>query len=213
MIPKSCRTSCSHARASSVSTPTSEKNKPVRDDFGQLIVDLLSSAYAQNKGPSMATGDKNPVDSPLTLEDRSTQYSPGCPFTYVWCRDSILYRLVLAYFTTHDDWASQRNITIMCRVIPHIMCSFPAITRQTQDTFPHSRNAFPALALSAHSCASSCSCVSPRFIAHLRILAHLRISPQFSAHHHRSIHPLSSQFLGASHSIYYYIWLCLALYD
>jgi hypothetical protein len=33
------------------------------------------------------------------------------------CRDSILYRLVLAYFTAHNDWASQHNITIMCRVM------------------------------------------------------------------------------------------------
>jgi len=47
------------------------------------------------------------------------------------CRDSILYRLVLAYFTAHDNWASQHNITIMCRAIPHIMRSFPAIMRQT----------------------------------------------------------------------------------
>jgi hypothetical protein len=29
------------------------------------------------------------------------------------CRDSILYRLVLAYFMAHDHWASQHNITIM----------------------------------------------------------------------------------------------------
>jgi len=159
------------------------------------------------------------------------------------CRDSILYRLVLAYFTAHNDWASQHNITIMCRAIPQIMCSFPAITRQTQDTFPHSCDAFPRIIVfycaSSHSCASSCfimhhcillcifafSCIfafhraSSRFIAHLRVslcifmfhcaslcsIMHLRISSQCSAHHRRSIHPLSSQFLGASHSIYYYI--------
>jgi len=185
---------------------------------------------------------------------------------------------------THDDWASQRNITIMCRVIPHIMRSFPAITCQTQDTFPHSRNAFLRSCLarilvhlrvspciftfhhassrsraSSHSHASSCSIVhlhvslrifvfhhaSSRSIAHLRVpsrifafhpassrsiahlcvlmhlrvlthlrvLVHLRVSSRFSAHHRRSIHPLSSQFLGASHSVYYYIWLCLASYD
>jgi len=79
------------------------------------------------------------------------------------CRDSILYRLVLAYFMAHDDWASQHNITIMCRVIPHIILSFPAIMRQTQDTFPHSRNAFLRLRL-------------VRILAHSRLIMHLRIS-------------------------------------
>jgi hypothetical protein len=189
------------------------------------------------------------------------------------CRDSILYRLVLAYFMAHDDWASPHNITIMCRAIPHIMRSFPAITHQTQDTFPHSHNAFPRSRLahilvhlrvpshifvshraSSHPIAHLCISLriftshhaSSHFTAHLRIpshffmfhhassrftthlhislhifafhhtssrfIAHLRIPSQFSAHHRRSIHPLSSQFLGASHSIYYYIWLCLASY-
>jgi len=68
---------------------------------------------------------------------------------------------------------------------------------------------------------------SLRSIAHLHVpsrifafhrasshsITHLRVSSRFSAHHCRSIHPLSSQFLGASHSIYYYICLCLASYD
>jgi hypothetical protein len=50
--------------------------------------------------------------------------SPSCAKIYmkidlhsayhlVQCRDSILYRLVEAYFTAHDHWASQHNITIM----------------------------------------------------------------------------------------------------
>jgi len=106
---------------------------------------------------------------------------------HTWCRDPILYRLILSYFIAHDDLASQHNITIMCRAIPHIMCSFPAIMCQTCDTFPHLRL--------------------------VCILMHLCISLHFIAHHCRSIHPLSSQFLGMSHSNYYYIWLCLALYD
>jgi len=89
------------------------------------------------------------------------------------CRDSILYRLVLAYFTAHDNWASQHNITIMCRVIPHIMRSFPAITRQTQDTFPHLRNAFPRLRIFAFHRASSCSRASSRSIVHLHIPSHI----------------------------------------
>jgi hypothetical protein len=151
----------------------------------------------------------------------SVYYPPS-----IRCRDSILYRLVLAYFTTHDDWASQCNITIMCRVIPHIMRSSPAITRQTQDTFLHSCNAFPCPCLArilAHLHVSLRIFVfhhaSSRSIAHLHVspcifafhrassrsIAHLRISSRFSAHHCRSIHPLSSQFLGASHSVYYYI--------
>jgi hypothetical protein len=52
------------------------------------------------------------------------------------CRDSILYRLVLAHFMAHDDWASWHNITIISRMILHIMCSFSAITRQTHNAFP-----------------------------------------------------------------------------
>jgi hypothetical protein len=130
------------------------------------------------------------------------------------CRDSILYRLVEAYFMAHDHWASQCNITIM------YPGHFPALAR-----------CIPALALSLHSCASLCftthlrvsPCIfafhhaSSRFTAHLRvpsrIFVHLRVSSRFSAHHRRSIHPLSSQFLGALHSIYYYIWLCLVSYN
>jgi len=104
----------------------------------------------------------------------------------------------------------------------------------TQDTFPHSRDAFPRsrlVCIVAHlrvlSCIFAFHRASSRFIAHLRVssrifafhrassrfIAHLRVSSRFSAHHCRSIHPLSSQFLGASHSIYYYIWLCLASYN
>jgi len=111
----------------------------------------------------------------------------------IQCRDSILYRLVLAYFTAHDHWASQHNITIMCRAIPHIMCSFLAITHQAQDTFLHSRDGFPRSHIFASHRASLC------------LIAHLCVSSRFSVHHRRSIHPLSSQFLGALHSIYYYI--------
>jgi hypothetical protein len=75
------------------------------------------------------------------------------------CRDSILYRLILGYFTAHDHWASQHNITVMCRTIPHIMHSFPAIMHQTHDTFPHSCNAFLCSCLVcvlAHLCVLSC---------------------------------------------------------
>jgi hypothetical protein len=126
----------------------------------------------------------------------------------------------------------------------------------TQDTFPHSRDAFPRsrlVCIVAHLCISphiftfhhassrsiahlrvpsrifafhrASSCIfafhraSSRFTAHLRVslrifafhrtsshsIAHIRVSSRFSAHHRRSIHPLSSQFLGASHSVYYYI--------
>jgi len=115
----------------------------------------------------------------------------------VRCRDSILYRLVLAYFTAHDDWASQHNITIMCRAIPHIMCSFPAIMRQTQDTFPRLRLAH----ILTHLCVLSCIFVfhhaSSRFIVHLHIslcifashpassclILHLHISSHIFAFH------------------------------
>jgi hypothetical protein len=101
------------------------------------------------------------------------------------CRDSILYRLVLAYFTAHDHWASQCNITIM------YSGHFPALAR-----------CIPALALSLHSCASS------RSIAHLRVpsriitfyrasshfsrifafLVHLRVSPRIFAFHCDLVH-------------------------
>jgi len=69
------------------------------------------------------------------------------------CRDSILYRLVLAYFTAHNHWASQHNITTM----------YPG----------H----FPALVLSSHSCASLRSIahlhVSPRIFAFHRDLVRI----------------------------------------
>jgi hypothetical protein len=99
------------------------------------------------------------------------------------CRDSILYRLVLAYFTAHDDWASQHNITIMCRAILHIMRSFPAITRQTQDTFPHSRNAFPR---SRYAFPRSCNAFLRLRLA--RILAHLRVSSRIIMFYRASSH-------------------------
>ncbi|KAG1775050.1 hypothetical protein EV702DRAFT_1047174 [Suillus placidus] len=38
----------------------------VRDDFGQLIVDLLSSAHAQGKGASLKAGPIDPLDSSLS---------------------------------------------------------------------------------------------------------------------------------------------------
>jgi len=93
------------------------------------------------------------------------------------CRDSILYRLVLAYFKTHDDWASQRNITIM------YSRHFPALAQ-----------CIPALALSAHSRASSRSIVhlhvSLRIFAFhrasLRFTAHLRVPPRIFAFHRAS---------------------------
>jgi hypothetical protein len=110
------------------------------------------------------------------------------------CRDSILYRLVLAYFTAHDNWASQHNITIMCRAIPHIMRSFPAIMHQIHDTFLHLCNAFP------HSRLAHIHCASSHSIAHLhvplrifafhhassRFIVHLRISSRIFAFHHAS---------------------------
>jgi len=115
------------------------------------------------------------------------------------CRDSILYRLVLAYFTAHNNWASQHNITIMCRAIPHIMCSFPAITRQTQDTFPHSCNAFLCLHIFAFHRASLCFiaqlCVSSRSFAFhrasSRFIAHLRVSLRIFAFHRASSHSIA----------------------
>jgi len=115
----------------------------------------------------------------------------------VRCRDSILYRLVLAYFMAHDDWASQHNITIMCRAIPHIMHNFPAMTRQTHNTFLHLRNAFPhsrlvrvLLRIIVFYRASS------HFIMHLHILAHLCISSRIIAFYRTSLHSRAS-----SHSI------------
>jgi hypothetical protein len=140
----------------------------------------------------------------MRSEVKTSNYALTCQHAKR-CRDSILYRLVLAYFTAHDDWASQHNITIMCRAIPHIMCSFPAITRQTQDTFPRSRLARVLVHLHILSCIFPFHCASSHSHASSRFIAHLHISSRFSAHHHRSIHPLSSQFLGALHSIYYYI--------
>jgi hypothetical protein len=65
------------ARASSVSTPASEKNRPVRDDFGQLIVNLLSCAHAQDKGASFMAPE--PMGSPLTSVAGSPKTVTGSP--------------------------------------------------------------------------------------------------------------------------------------
>jgi len=72
----------------------------------------------------------------------------------------------------HDDWASQHNITIMCRVIPHIMHSFPAIMHPTHNTFPHLRNAF------------LCSHLVHVYHTSLRFIVHLHISSRIFVFHH-----------------------------
>jgi len=103
----------------------------------------------------------------------------------------------LAYFTAHDNWASQHNITIMCRAIPHIMRSFPAITRQTQDTFPCSRLAHVLVHLRISPCIFAFHHTSSRSITHLRVplciftfhhasscsIAHLRVSSRIFVFH------------------------------
>jgi len=85
------------------------------------------------------------------------------------CRDSILYRLVLAYFMAHDHWASQHNITIM----------YPG-------HFPTLAQCIPVLALSSHCRASLRSIAHLRVLTHLHILAHLRISPHIFTFHRTS---------------------------
>jgi hypothetical protein len=102
----------------------------------------------------------------------------------------------LTYFTAHGDWASQHNNTIMCRVIPHIMCSFPAIMHQIHDTFPHSCNAFPCSCLVRVHHASShfivilrvSSCIFVFHRASLRFIAHLCVSSRIFAFHCASLH-------------------------
>jgi hypothetical protein len=106
------------------------------------------------------------------------------------CRDSILYRLILGHFTAHDNWASWHNITIMSRMILHIMHSFPAIKCQTHNTFLHSHDAFlclhivhilthlhVSLCIFAFHCTSLCifvfHCVSLYFIALSLHLVHI----------------------------------------
>jgi len=88
---------------------------------------------------------------------------------WLCCRDSILYRLVLAYFTAHDHWASQHNITIM------YPGHCPTLVR-----------CIPALALSSHSCASSHFIAHLRILSHLHILAHLHIPSRIFAFHRTS---------------------------
>jgi hypothetical protein len=97
----------------------------------------------------------------------------------------------LAYFTAHDDWTSQHKITIICRAIPHIMCSFPAITRQAQDTFLHSHLVHRIL---AHLC----------ILAHLRILSHIfTFLHIFAFSHLFPFHHASSHFI---------VHLCISLH-
>ncbi|KAG1719770.1 uncharacterized protein EDB91DRAFT_1179744 [Suillus paluster] len=58
-------------RASSVSTPAHKKNVKVRDDFGNLIVNLLSSVKTPVEGPRSPAEPPNAAGSPLTSEGRS----------------------------------------------------------------------------------------------------------------------------------------------
>ncbi|KAG1721725.1 uncharacterized protein EDB91DRAFT_1274903 [Suillus paluster] len=63
--------SCTHARAHSVSTPAHKKNVKVRDDFGNLIINLLSSVKTPAEGPRSPAEPPNAAGSPLTSEGRS----------------------------------------------------------------------------------------------------------------------------------------------
>jgi hypothetical protein len=162
-------------------------------DSKHLIVQMIIGGMTQFL--TNAQGMPKSIETAITKEIRTFIWnecrSPPISLTRLeHCRDSILYRLVLAYFTAHDDWASQHNITIMCRVIPHIMCSFPAIIHQTQDTFLHSCNAFPRSRLAhvlMHLCISSC------------IIAFHRASLRFIMHHHVPSHIIAFLRIFAFH--------------
>ncbi|KAG1791608.1 uncharacterized protein HD556DRAFT_1437292 [Suillus plorans] len=59
------------ARASSVSTPASEKNAPVRDAYGNFIVDIITLAHKAAQGSGPSAGTQAPAESPLTSVEGS----------------------------------------------------------------------------------------------------------------------------------------------
>ncbi|KAG1750779.1 hypothetical protein EDB19DRAFT_1676922, partial [Suillus lakei] len=61
------------ARASSLSTPASDKNFKVSEAFGNLIVNLLSSNKTPVEGPGEIAVQPDPVESPLTSAGRSVE--------------------------------------------------------------------------------------------------------------------------------------------
>ncbi|KAG1719376.1 uncharacterized protein EDB91DRAFT_1340942 [Suillus paluster] len=66
-------------RASSVSTPAHEKNIEVRDDFGNFIVNILSSAQITAEGPSSRAALPDSVESPLTSTGQSERTGSESP--------------------------------------------------------------------------------------------------------------------------------------
>jgi hypothetical protein len=134
-------------------------------EFHSLTTSLSSSAVSwySLKGPRLSGSPSSIILAHCALVVHAIQH----------CRDLILYRLILAYFMAHDNWASQHNITIMFRMISHIMCSFPAIMHQTHNTFLHLCDAFLHSRL---ACILTHLCISSRiFILHHIILHFLCI--------------------------------------
>jgi len=152
---------------------------------------------------------------PYKIHAVETQFSTG------WYRH-ILWLMTTGLHSTTSPSCTQDtfpHLRLVC-IVAHLCVSSRIFAFLCIFAFSH---IFAFLRIFAFSCifaflriftfhhASLC------FIAHLRISSRIfafhHASSRFTAHHRRSIHLLSSQFLGASHSIYYYIWLCLASYN
>jgi hypothetical protein len=143
----------------------------------------------------------------VLVRDVETQFSTGWYWPILRLMTTGLHNTT-SPSCTHDTFPHLRLVCIVAhlRVPSHIF------------TFHHASSRSIAYlrilsCIFAFHCASSCFtahlCVSLHIFAFHRasscFIAHLCVPSRFSVHHCRSIHPLSSQFLGASHSNYYYI--------
>lgn len=97
------------ARASSVSTPASEKNAPVRDVYANFIVDLLSLADKAAKDPVPVDGTPAPAESPLTLIEGSPRTEAKSPTALETTRS--YSKVVRASSPASDHRVGQESMT------------------------------------------------------------------------------------------------------
>ncbi|KAG1785780.1 uncharacterized protein HD556DRAFT_1456311 [Suillus plorans] len=96
-------------RASSVSTPASEKNALVRDVYANFIVDLLSLADKAAKDPVPVDGTPAPAESPLTSIEGSPRTEAKSPTALETTRS--YSEVVRASSPASDHRVGQESIT------------------------------------------------------------------------------------------------------
>ncbi|KAG2113640.1 hypothetical protein BD769DRAFT_1673651 [Suillus cothurnatus] len=206
-----------HSKITDIISLKAQTDWHYADRFGAKVLAILQMNY-----PPTSLFTTRPLERPLTntsstwivppiqsnpvKKPRTTRFSrcgqvghivSNCKCPMLRCRDSILYRLVEAYFTAHDHWASQRNITIMYPGhFPALLSIFVfsrifAFHRASSRSITHHR---------VLSCIFAFYRTSSRFTVHLRIpsrifafhrtsshsIAHLRVPPHIFAFHRAS---------------------------